>query len=134
MIVVLATRICGQHANLLQEVFKSGCLLGRVGEDQSLLGHGSGIMGHVKLFIQNLDSCSKFCGFLVEFMEAGDLPSQPPVIKVFDFALQVHEVTAGPKKEGAEPGGNWFNGVLLAMPNHVSLCIQVDNMRGPSEP
>ena len=63
-------------------------------------------------------------------MEAGDLPSQPPVVKVFDFALQVHKVTAGPKKEGVEPGGNWFDGVLLAVPHCVSLCIQINNMRG----
>ena len=59
----------------------------------------------------------------------GDLPSQPPVIKVLDFTLQVREVTAG-TKEGAEPGRNWFDGVLLAMPNHVSLSIQVNNIWG----
>ena len=44
-------RVCGQHANLLQEVFKSGRFLGHVGEDQSLLGHGLGIMSRIKLLI-----------------------------------------------------------------------------------
>ena len=39
----------------------------------------------------------EFGGLLVEFTKAGDLLSQPLVIKVFDFMLQVHEVTAGPK-------------------------------------
>ena len=62
-------------------------------------------------------------GFLVEFTEAGDLPSQPPVIKVFDFVLQVREVTAGPKKEGMEPGRDWFNGVLFAMLLHLQVMF-----------
>ena len=107
-----------------------GHLLGHVGEDQPFLRHGSGIAGYIKLFIQNLDLHGEFCGFLVEFAEAGDLPSQPPVVKVFDLVLQVHEVAAGPEEKGAKPGGNWFDGVFLTMPNHVSLCIQVDNIRG----
>ena len=60
----------------------------------------------------------------------GDLPSHPPVIKVFDFTLQIHKVVAGPKEEGMKPSRERFNGVFLAMPNHVSLRIQVDNVRG----
>ena len=42
----------------------------------------------------------------------------------------MHEVTAGPEEEGTEPGRKQFNGVFFAMPIHVSLCIQVDNVRG----
>ena len=122
-------RVCGQHANLLQEVLELGHLLGRAGEDQSLLRHGLGITGCVELFMQDVNSRSELCGFLIELMEAGDLPSQPPVIKVADVMLQVHEVTAGPDEEGTEPGREWFDGVFLTMPNCVSLRIQVDNMR-----
>jgi hypothetical protein len=107
-----------------------GRLLGHKGEDQLLLRHGSGVTGCVKFFVQNLDLCSEFCGFLVKFAEVGDLPGQPSVVKVFNFALQVHEVAAGPQEKGAEPGGNQFNRVFLAMPHCVSLCIQVDNVRG----
>ena len=68
--------------------------------------------------------------FLIELMEAGDLPSQPPVIEVANVTLQVHKVTAGPNEGGTEPGGERFNGVFLTIPNRVSLRIQVDNMRG----
>ena len=67
---------------------------------------------------------------MIELTEASDLLSHPPVVKVFDFALQVHEVAAGPKEEGTEPGGEWFNGVFFAMPNCVSLCIQINSVRG----
>ena len=116
-------RVCGQHANLLQELFESGHLLGHAGEDQLLLRHVSGIASRIKLFMQDINLHSKLGSFLVEFVEAGDLPSQPPVVKVADVALQVHEVTAGPNEEGMEPGGEWLNGVFLAMPNHVSLHI-----------
>ena len=42
----------------------------------------------------------------------------------------MHEVAAGPDEEGAEPGGERFNRIFFAMPNHVSLHIQVDNVRG----
>ena len=42
----------------------------------------------------------------------------------------MHEVAAGPKEEGTEPGGYWFDGVFLTMPHCVSLCIQIDNVRG----
>ena len=73
--------------------------------------------------MQDIDLCSEFGGFLIELAEASDLPSQPPVVKVADVMLQVHEVTAGPDEEGVEPGGEWFDGVFLAMPNRVSLCI-----------
>ena len=73
--------------------------------------------------MQDIDSCGKFGGFLIELAEASDLPSQPPVVKVADIALQVHEVAAGPNEEGAEPGWEQFDGVFLAMPNCVSLCI-----------
>ena len=118
-IVVLAIRVCGQHANLLREVFESGHLLGCAGEDQLLLRHGSGIVGHGEL-----------SSFLIKLMEVGDLPSHPPVIKVFNVALQVHEITTWPKEEGAKAGREWLNGVFFAMPNHVSLCKQIDNIRG----
>ena len=60
----------------------------------------------------------------------GNLPSHPPVVKVFNFTLQVHKVTAWPEEEGVEPCGEQFNGVFFAMPNCVSLCIQVYNVRG----
>ena len=60
---------------------------------------------------------------MIELAEASDLPSQPPVVKVADVLLQVHEVAAGPNKEGTEPGRKWFDGVFLAMPYCVSLCI-----------
>ena len=129
-IAVLVTRVCGQHANLLREVLESGHLLGHTGEDQSLLRHGSGITSCVELFMQDFNSCGELSGFLIELVEAGDLPSQPPVVKVADVPLQVHEVTAGPNEEGVEPGGERFDGVFLTMPNCVSLRIQVDNVRG----
>ena len=80
--------------------------------------------------MQDVNPCGELGGFLIELMEASDLPSQPPVIKVTDVALQVHEVTAGPNKEGAEPGGKRLDGVFLTMPNRVSLRIQIDNVRG----
>ena len=120
--------MCGQHANLLQEVFKPGRLLGGAGEDQLLLGHGASVMGCIEFFMQDFNSRSELGGFLIKLAEASDLPSQPPVVKVADVALEVYEVTAGPDEEGTEPGGEWFNGVLLAMPNRVSLCIQIDNI------
>ena len=60
----------------------------------------------------------------------GDLSSHPPVVKVFDFVLQRHEVTAGPEEEGMEPSREQFDGFFLAMPNHVSLRIQINNVRG----
>ena len=105
-------------------------LLGCAGEDQSLLRHGSGITSCVKLFVQDFDLCGKLGSFLIELTEMGDLPSQPPVVKVADVMLQVHEVAAGPNEEGAEPGREQFDGIFLAMPNCVSLRIQVDNVRG----
>ena len=67
---------------------------------------------------------------MIELAEASDLPSQPPVVKVADVALEVYEVAAQSDEEGAEPGGEWFDGVFLAMPNRVSLCIQIDNIGG----
>ena len=73
--VVLATRVCEQHANLLREVFESSHFLGRVGEDQSLLRHGSGITGCIELFMQDVNSCGEFSGFLIELAVASDLPS-----------------------------------------------------------
>ena len=122
-IAVLVTRVCGQHANLLREVFESGRLLGHAGEDQLLLRHGSGVMSCIELFVQDINSRGELSGFLIKLTEAGDLPSQPPVVKVTDVMLQVHKVTAGPNEEGAEPGREWFDGVFLAMPNCVSLHI-----------
>ena len=73
--------------------------------------------------MQDVNSCGKFGGFLIELAEASNLPSQPPVVKVADVALQVYEVTAGPNKEGTEPGREWLDGVFLTMPNRVSLRI-----------
>jgi hypothetical protein len=125
-IAVLVTRVCGQHGNLLREVFELDRLLGCMGKDQSLLRHGLG----VKLFMQDFNSRSDLGSFLIELAEMGNLPSQPLVVKVTDVMLQVHEVTAGPNEEGAEPGGERFNRVFLAMPNCVSLHIQVNNVRG----
>jgi hypothetical protein len=60
----------------------------------------------------------------------GDLLSHPPVIKIFDFTLQVDEVAARSKQEGSEPAREWFDGVFLAMPNSVSLQIQINDIRG----
>jgi hypothetical protein len=80
--------------------------------------------------MQDFNLCSELSGFLIELAEVSDLPSQPPVIKVTDVAVQVHEVAAWPNKEGVEPGWERFNGVFFTMPNRVSLCIQVDNVRG----
>ena len=100
------------------------------GEDQSLLRHGASVACHIEFFMQDFNSCGKLGGFLIELVEASDLPSQPPVVKVADVALEVYEVAARPDEEGVEPGGEWFNGVFLAMPNHVSLCIQIDNIGG----
>ena len=34
------------------------------------------------------------------------------------------------RQEGVEPGGEWFDGIFLAMPNRVSLCIQINNIGG----
>ena len=73
--------------------------------------------------MQDFNLCGELSSFLIKLAEAGDLPSQPPVIKVADVMLQVHEVTAWPNKEGMEPGRERFDGVFLAMPNCVSLCI-----------
>ena len=94
-----------------------------MGEDQSFLGHGLGVAGHIELFVQDFDPQGKFGGLLIKLMEVGDLLSHPPVVKVFNFVLQVHKVAAGPKEEGAEPGREWFDGVFLTMPNCVSLRI-----------
>ena len=128
--VILATSVCGQHANLLQEVFEPGCLLGGAGEDQSLLGHGASVACGVEFFMQDFNSRGELGGFLIELAEASDLPSQPPVVKVADVALEVYKVAAGSDEEGAEPGGERFNGIFFAVPNRVSLCIQIDNVRG----
>ena len=88
------------HTNLPWEVLKPGCLLRCPGEDESFLRHGLG----VELFIQNFDLQGEFCFFSVKFTEAGDLLSHLPVIKVFDFMLQMDKVTTGPKQKGPEPG------------------------------
>ena len=53
----------------------------------------------------------------------GDLLSHPPVIKVFNFMLQVDKVATGSKQQGSEPAREQLNGVFLAMPNSVSLHI-----------
>ena len=104
--------------------------MGGAGEDQSLLGHGASVVCCVEFFMQDFNSHGELGGFLIELAEASDLPSQPPVVKVADVALEVYEVAAGSDEEGAEPGGGWFNRIFLAMPNRVSLCIQIDNVRG----
>ena len=122
--------MCGQHANLLREVFEPGRLLGGTGEDQSLLGHGASVAGCIEFFMQDFDSRGELSSFLIKLVEVSDLPSQPPVVKVADVVLEVYEVAAGPDEEGTEPGGEWFNGVLPAMPNRVSLCIQINNIGG----
>ena len=44
--------------------------------------------------------------------------------------LEVYEVAARSNEEGAEPSGEQFDGVFLAMPNCVSLRIQIDNVGG----
>jgi hypothetical protein len=80
--------------------------------------------------MQDFNPCGELSGFLIELAEASDLPSQPPVVKVANVALQVHEVAAWPNKEGTEPGREQFDGVFFTMPNRVSLRIQVDNVRG----
>ena len=97
MIVVLTTRVHGQHTNLLQEVLELSHLLRCSGKDESLLGHGLGIVGCIELFVQDLNLQGEVGGFLVELAKMGDLPSQPPVVKVFDLALQMCKVIAGPK-------------------------------------
>ena len=94
-----------------------------MGKDQPLLRHSSGVAGRIEFFMQDIDSCSEFGSFLIELAVAGDLPSQPPIVLVTDVMLQVHEIAAGPDEEGTEPGGEWFNGVFLAMPIHVSWRI-----------
>ena len=104
--------------------------MGGAGEDQSFLRHGAGVAGCIEFFMQDFDSRGELGGFLIELAEASDLPSQPPVVKVADVALEVYEVAAGSDKEGAEPGGERFNRVFLAMPNRVSLRIQIDNIGG----
>ena len=75
------------HDNLLREVLETSSLLRCSGEDEPLLGHGPGVMGGIELFVQNFNSQSEFCSFGIELVELGDLPSQYPVIKVFDFTL-----------------------------------------------
>ena len=97
--------------------------MGGVGEDQSLLRHGAGVVGCIKFFMQDFNLSGELGGFLIELAEASDLPSQPPVVKVADVALKMYEVAARSDEEGVEPGGKWFDGVFLAMPNRVSLCI-----------
>ena len=97
--------------------------MGGTGEDQSLFRHGAGVACRVELFVQDFDLRGKFSGFLIKLTEASDLPSQPPVVKVADVALEVYEVAAWSDEEGAEPGGEWFDGILFAMPNRVSLRI-----------
>ena len=95
-----------------------------------LLRHGSSITGGIKLFIQDFDLQGKLYSFSIELTEMGDLPSQPPVVKVFNLALQVDKVTTRPEQEGPELGGEWFNRVFLAMPNRVSLHIEINDIRG----
>ena len=97
--------------------------MGGAGKDQSFLRHGAGVTRRVELFVQDFDSRGEFGGFLIELAEASDLPSQPPVVKVADVPLEVYEVAARSNEEGAEPSGEWFNRVFLAMPNRVSLRI-----------
>ena len=118
------------HTNLLWEVLELGSLLGQPGKDKPLLGHSPGIAGHIEFFIQDLNLQGEFSGLGIKLMEAGDLLSHPPVIKILNFALQVDEVTTGPKQEGPKPGEEWFNGVFLTMPNCVSLCIEINDIRG----
>jgi hypothetical protein len=83
------------HTNLPLEVLKPGCLLRCPGENELLLRHGPGVVGSIKLFIQDLNLQGEFCHFIIELVEAGVLLSHPPVIKIFDLALQMDEVTTG---------------------------------------
>ena len=87
--------------------------MGGAGEDQSLLRHGASVAGCIEFFVQDFNSRGELGGFLIELAEASDLPSQPPVVKVTDVALEVYEVAARPDEEGTEPGGEWFNGVFV---------------------
>jgi hypothetical protein len=80
-------------------------------------------MDGVKLIIHNFNVHGEFRGFCVEFMEAGDLLSHLPVVKVFNLMLQVDKVATGSLQEELEPCREWFNGVLFAMSNGVSLCV-----------
>ena len=58
-------RVCGQHANLLWEVFEPGSLLKCPGKDELLLGHSPGIVGRVKFFVEDFNLQSKVSGFFV---------------------------------------------------------------------
>ena len=71
--------------------------------------------------MQDINLGGKLGGFLIELAEASNLPSQPPVIKVADVALQVHEVTAGPNKEGWNQVGSGSMGFSSPCPT-VSAC------------
>ena len=86
-----------QHANLPREVLKLGCLLRCSGKNESLLRHGPGVAGCIELFIQDFSLQGEFCSFLIELVEVGDLLTHLPVIKVFNFILQMDEVAAGSK-------------------------------------
>ena len=97
--------------------------MGGASEDQSFFRHGTGVACRVELFVQDFDSRGEFGSFLIELTEASDLPSQPPVVKVADVALEMYEVAARSDEEGAEPSGEWFDRVFFAMPNRVSLRI-----------
>jgi hypothetical protein len=119
-----------QHTNLPQEVLELSSLLRCSGEDELLLGHGLGIMGGIELFVLDFNSQGELCSFGIELAETGDLPSQPPVVKVFNLALQVDKVTTGSEQEGPEPGGEWFDRDFLTMPNRVSLHVEVNDIRG----
>jgi hypothetical protein len=58
---------------------------------------------------------------LIELMEMGDLPSHPPVVKVFDFAPQMHEIAAGPRRRAQNQAGSSSMGFSLPCPI-VSAC------------
>ena len=95
-----------------------------MGEDQSLLRHGAGIVCRVELFVQDFDSHGEFGGFLIELAEASPLPSQPPVVKVANVALEMYEVAARSDEEGAEPSGEWFNRVFVTATGWKQLKTQ----------
>jgi hypothetical protein len=118
------------HANLLWEVLDLGSLLRCPGKDKLLLRHGLGVVGCIEFLVQDFDSQGEFSGLGIKLTEVSNLLSHPPVIKVLDFLLEVDEVTTWSKQEGPKPGREWFNRVFLAMPNHGSLRIEINEIRG----
>ena len=115
------TRICGQHANLLREVFESGCLLGCTGEDQSLLRHGSGVMSHIELFVQDINLRGELGGFLIELTEVGDLPSRPQSSRSPMSHCRCTKSLLGPMRRVRNQAGSGLMGFSSPCPT-MSAC------------